>query len=245
MNQSKKAKIRKRIWNKLEENDVTRFPKPIEGRIPNFKGAEIAAKKLENIPDFREAKRVKVNPDSPQNPARSKVIEEGKTLLMPTPRLKQGFLRIRSENIPSGKEMKATTIKHSNEFGERVSLEELKGIDLVIAGSVAVTKEGKRVGKGGGYSDLEYAILRELDLGHPPVITTVHPLQLVRDLPQETHDVPMDWIVTPEEVIETNTSLEKPKGIEGELLSEEDFEEIPILKKLKKEKGPGSSLSDY
>jgi len=109
----------------------------------------------------------------------------------------------------------------------------MKDIDLVVAGSVAVSENGKRVGKGGGYSDLEYAILRELDLGEPEVLTTVHSIQVVDDLPHEKHDVPLDWILTPEKVVKTNTSLEKPSGIDWDLLDEEELEEMPVLKKIK------------
>lgn len=240
-----KSEIREKIWNKLEEKGVARFPRPVNGRIPNFKGADIASEKLEEISEFKEAEKIKVNPDSPQNPVRSKVIEEGKTLFMPTPRLKQGFLRIRQEDVPSGKERKATTIKHSNKFGESIGLEELPEIDLVVAGSVGVNKKGGRIGKGGGYTDLEYAILRELDLGKPPVITTVHSLQIVDELPRKKHDVSIDWIVTPEKTIETNTNLEKPSGIDWELLSEKDLKQIPILRELKNETGNNSSISNY
>jgi len=229
----KKSEIREDIWRKMEEEGIARFPTPVEGRIPNFVGAEKAADKLNEVPAFRNAERIKVNPDSPQNPVRAEVIKEGKILFMPTPRLRKGFLRIKPKKVPEGKEKRATTIKHSKVYGEHVEPEEMKGIDLVVSGSVAVSKDGRRVGKGGGYSDLEYAILRELDLGEPEVLTTVHPLQIVDDLPQEKHDVPIDWILTPEKVVETNTSLEKPSGIEWELLDEEDLDEMPVLKKIK------------
>ncbi len=228
-----KSEIRKEVWSEMEEEGVARFPTPIEGRIPNFVGAEEAAEKLDEVPEFLEAERVKVNPDSPQNWVRAKVIEKGKVLFMPTPRLREGFLRISPEDVPEGDEKKATTIKHSGRYGEKIELEEMEGIDLVVGGSVAVSKNGKRVGKGGGYSDLEYAILRELNLGKPAVLTTVHPIQLYSDLPQENHDVPLDWIVTSEQVIETKTDLEKPSGIHWELLSEEDLKEMPVLKELK------------
>lgn len=229
----RKSKVRQEIWSKMEDRGVARFPTPVEGRIPNFEGAEIAAKKLTELSVFREAKTIKVNPDSPQNSVRANVIREGKMLYMPTPRLRSGFLRIDPENVPQGKAKRATTIKHSGEYGEKVGLEEMKKIDLVVAGSVAVTEEGKRVGKGGGYSDLEYAILRELDLGKPSVVTTVHPLQIVEELPLESHDVPIDWVVTPEEIIETSNEFEKPEGIDWSLLSEEDIQNIPILQKLR------------
>ena len=55
-------------------------------------------------------------------------------------------------------------------------------VDNIEAMSVTgVTRTGKRCGKGEGYSDIEFAILREL--GHPPVAvaTTVHSLSVVDD----------------------------------------------------------------
>lgn len=229
----KKSEVRQEIWNKMEEEGVAKFPTPIEGRIPNFVGTEKAAEKLKGVPAFKNAQRIKVNPDSPQNAVRAEVIKERKVLFMPTPRLRDGFLRIRPEDVPEGKENKATTIKHSNVYGDPVDVEDMKEIDLVVAGSVAVSEDGKRVGKGGGYSDLEYAILREVHLGEPPVLTTVHPLQVVDELPHEKHDVPLDWILTPEKVVETHTSLEKPSGIEWELLDENDLEDMPVLKNIK------------
>ncbi len=239
----KKQEVRKLIWSELEEKDIARFPRPVKGRIPNFDGAEAAGERLEDIPVFGKAKRVKVNPDSPQKPVRRKVIENGKTLIMPTPRLKQGFLRINPSNVPAGKEQKATTIKHSKKFGELVDLEDLPNIDLVVAGSVAVSGDGGRVGKGGGYSDLEYAILRELNLGNPPILTTVHQAQIIDELPHEKHDIPIDWIVTPEDIIETNTDYKKPTRINWELLDRENLEKIPILRKLREK--TNLSLSDF
>ena len=37
-------------------------------------------------------------------------------------------------------------------------------MDLVICGSVAVNRQGARVGKGGGFADLEFALLVEAGL---------------------------------------------------------------------------------
>lgn len=217
----------------MEKNGVTRFPRPVEGRIPNFKGAKTAAEKLSNLPVFQKADIIKVNPDSPQHPVRAAVIREDKILYMPTPRLRNGFLRINSENVPPAEINKATTIRHSKKYGKEVEPEEMEEVDLIVAGSVAVTEDGKRVGKGGGYSDLEYAIVRELDLGKPPVATTVHPLQAVEDLPFQSHDVSVDWIVTSENVIHTLTPFEKPQGINWSQLEEEYLQKIPVLQKLR------------
>ena len=72
---------------------------------------------------------------------------------------------------------------------------ELTSVDLVICGSVAVNRQGARVGKGGGISDLEFALLVEAGLiGKPTVLaTTVHPLQVLDEAPPETtHDLRLD-----------------------------------------------------
>ncbi|MEM2935977.1 MAG: 5-formyltetrahydrofolate cyclo-ligase, partial [Candidatus Bathyarchaeia archaeon] len=95
-----KGRIRERIWKLLEDKEIARFPKPVYGRIPNFLGAEEAARRLTALPEFQKAKVVKVNPDSPQNPVREAVLSSGKVLIMPTPRLKAGFLVLDPKTIP-------------------------------------------------------------------------------------------------------------------------------------------------
>jgi 5-formyltetrahydrofolate cyclo-ligase len=57
--------IRKRIWDLLEAKDIARPPRPVHHRIPNFDGADRAAARLSSLPEFIEAKCVKVNPDTP------------------------------------------------------------------------------------------------------------------------------------------------------------------------------------
>jgi hypothetical protein len=83
--------LRKRIWDYMEENDIARFPRPVHHRIPNFVGADLAAKRLIQLPEFQSANIIKVNPDTPQRPVRHFVLEQGKTLLTPQPRLRTGF----------------------------------------------------------------------------------------------------------------------------------------------------------
>ena len=87
---------------------------------------------------------------------------------------------------------------------------------LLVCGSVAVNLSGARVGKGGGYSDLEYGIL--IDAGkidnHTTVATTVHPTQILRrHLMMTAHDLPIDLIATPRAVIDVERQYERPRGI--------------------------------
>jgi len=47
------------------------------------------------------------------------------------------------------------------------------------------------------------------------------------------HDIPVDFIVTPEGVIATERAFAKPVGILWEWLDKEKFDQVPILKWVK------------
>ncbi len=231
-----KDEIRKRIWDLLVERDVARFPLPPHGRIPNFQGAERAAQLLKETEAWQKAHVLKCNPDSPQRPVREYALSEGKTIYMAVPRLKEErcFIELHKNRI-YGSPSKAATIKGAFKWGKKVGPAHMKKVDMVIAGSVAVNEKGGRVGKGGGYSDLEYAIGREFGLVDvdTPVVSSVHDLQVVEDdIPMTMHDVPMDLVTTPTRVLEISKK-QKPHGILWDELDEGKIEEIPILKKLR------------
>lgn len=108
---------------------------------------------------------------------------------------------------------------------------DLQPVDLVVVGSVAANRAGTRIGKGAGYSDLEFAFLMEAGLvsEHTVVATTVHPLQVLdEDLPATNHDFGVDLIVTPDEVI-TCPSPHRPAGLVWEHLDAAKIAAIPAL----------------
>lgn len=233
-----KQTLRERIWDLLEREGVARFPTPIKGRIPNFIGAEAAAARLGELRAWQDARRLKCNPDAPQRPVRLRALKEGKQVFMAVPRLREEkcFLRLDPERL-AGKLHEASSIRGASALGEPVAPERLGRIDLVIAGSVAVHARGGRVGKGGGYSDLEFAIARELGAvdEDTPVLTTVHELQVVeQDIPMTRHDVPLDFIVSPERVVRTEREFPKPRSVHWDELSEEQVAEMPALAALRR-----------
>ncbi len=232
-----KQELRERVWDALEESGEARFPFPLHGRIPNFAGAEAAADRLAETPEWREAGTVKANPDAPQLPVRRRALREGKTLFMAQPRLRdpKPFLRLDPTEVAEIDE--ATTVSGVADHGVPVAPSEMPGIDLIVSGSVAVNEQGARIGKGEGYSDLEFAVLREFGLvdDATPAATTVHELQIVEGAPApEAHDVPMDLIVTPERTVRPDPRG-KPAGVDRSRLSEERLEEIPVLRRLRDE----------
>lgn len=227
-----KEALREKIWQLMEKQRVARFP-GARGRIPNFIGAEKCAKLLADLPVWQKAKVLKVNPDSPQRPIRQRALEEGKLLYMAVPRLRapKPFIELDPKKLKDSP-YRASSIKGAAKYGRPVSLDEMEKIDIVVCGSVAVNPRGARIGKGGGYSDLEYALLRQHGKvsADTPILTSVHPLQIVTDdLPMTEHDIALNFVVTPDEVIELEPCFPKPKGIYWNLLPSEKIEVIPVL----------------
>lgn len=228
-----KEAIRRQLWALLEEKRVTRFP-GAEGRIPNFAGAENCARLLSQYPLWKEAKIIKANPDSPQRAIRQRALEEGKTIYMAVPRLhtSKPFIELDPKRLKTSP-YSASSIKGATKHGRPVTLDEVEKIDLIVCGSVAVNRKGARIGKGGGYSDLEFALLiEEKIIGcYTPIVTTVHALQILKiEIPMTEHDIPLSAIITPEEVIPLKSHYQKPKGIYWHILPPEKIEAIPVLK---------------
>ncbi|UCH58165.1 MAG: 5-formyltetrahydrofolate cyclo-ligase [Candidatus Bathyarchaeota archaeon] len=236
----RKRELREEVWRLLEEEKVTRFPRPVRGRIPNFEGSEVASRRILGTEEFHAAEAAKVNPDYPQLEVRKGTLYAGKLLIMPSPRLRSGFLVLDPTKIPKRNCGRAATIRGAFQYGAQTDLD-LPPVDLIVCGSVAVTEGGTRVGKGGGYSELEYAVLRELGLveEETPIMTTVHELQFVEDAPIEEHDFSVDLIATPMRLVKADGPRIRPKGVLWDKLSEEKIERMPILKKLRQRSSAG------
>jgi len=220
----------------MDREGVSRFP-GAEGRIPNFAGAKLAAEKLATHRLWKRAKVIKANPDSPQTHARRLALEDGKKVLMAVPRLrdKHPFRLLDPKRLNKAQVREAATIKGAMRHGRVVALEEIPEVDFVLCGSVAVNLSGARIGKGGGFSDLEYGILIEaakID-EHTCIATTVHPIQILRDhLMATDHDLPVDVISTPRAVIEVERMYKRPRGILWDHLQPPQIHEIPILERM-------------
>jgi 5-formyltetrahydrofolate cyclo-ligase len=229
-----KEDLRRKVWQLLEHNAVQRFPGAY-GRIPNFIGAERAATRLTELAVWKKARAIKINPDAPQHPVRRQALADGKVvyLAVPSLRTEKCFIEIDPKRL-GRRALLAASILGATKYGRVVSPREVRAIDLVVCGSVGVRRDGTRVGKGGGYADLEYAILREEGKlkETTPVVTTIHPLQIVAEkVAMLAHDIPLDFLITPFEVVATRPAFPRPRGIYWDLLKAAKIEAIPSLRK--------------
>lgn len=69
-------------------------------------------------------------------------------------------------------------------------------IDLLIVPGVVFTKEGYRIGFGGGYYD---RFLKEYT---GTTLSLVHSKQLMNNMPIEPHDIPVQYLITENEIIQ-------------------------------------------
>jgi len=234
-----KDRIRAGIWERLIRDDVN--VGPVESRILNFVGADMAAWRLAQTPAWKAARVVKTNPDPPQIPVRLRALYDGKIVYTPVPELTKGFPFVRldpAELRAKGVEFEtAATAQGFLAAGQPVQFEEMEKLDFVVVGCVAVTRAGARTGKGGGFADLELGIFRELGKvdSETPVTTTVHSSQVVADdrLPMLAHDSALDWIATEAELIETRADYPEPAGVYWDAVQPDQFRNIPFLGELR------------
>jgi 5-formyltetrahydrofolate cyclo-ligase len=229
-----KQAVRERVWAALERGRVARFP-GAKGRIPNFKGAEAAAKRLASQPEWERAAVVKANPDAPQLPVRVAALADGKRLYMAVPRLRERkpFILLDPKRLRVDPR-DAASIKGAAVSGRPVAIDQMEHVDLIVCGTVAVNRKGVRVGKGGGYSDLEFGLLVEHGLVDraTAIATTVHQLQVLdEELPEEAHDFRVDLIVTSSEAIRARRR-KRPAGIIRDELDPAKQAAIPVLREL-------------
>lgn len=231
----RKDTIRRQVWDLLDQQGVVAGDGSAHGRIPNFIGADRAADQLAALPVWEGASVIKAVPDKAQLPARARALREGKVVYMAAPKLAppQPFYLLDPAQLAVPAEDAASS-RVAPSVARNVGLTELRPVDLIVCGSVAVNRRGVRLGKGAGYSDIEVALLAQAGLIGPAttIVTTVHPLQVVEDdIPETSHDFSVDVIVTTDEVI-TCAPPRRPSGLDWADLSAEQVAAMPVLQSL-------------
>lgn len=225
-----KQSARERMWTRLEQ---ARAVAPgVYGRIPAFIGADKAADRLAALPVWQCAQVVKAVPDKAQLPVRARALADGKLVYMAVPMLADALpFYLLDPKTLTARPVEAAAKEGAARLARKVGVENMQPVDLVVCGSVTVNRDGVRLGKGAGYSDIEVAILHEAGLISPDttIVTTVHALQVVdAPLPETEHDFSVDLIITPDEVISCGPAR-RPQGLVWEHLSPQKIAAIPVL----------------
>ncbi|XP_069595550.1 methenyltetrahydrofolate synthase domain-containing protein isoform X3 [Ranitomeya imitator] len=234
----------------MEHSNLADFPRPVHHRIPNFKAAHQASRRLTALEVFSHTQEIKVDPDKPLEGVRLAALQANKTLLIPTPRLRTGlFNRI---TPPPGANKEAlricSTSQGVKDFSIPLGLDSAMRVDLVVVGSVAVSEKGWRIGKGEGFADMEFAMMVAMGAvtERTVVVTVVHDCQVL-DFPEDLlddHDLTVDYILTPTRVIKTGCTRPKPQGIIWSKISRDLMSKIPILRRLQEmERSAGKDVT--
>jgi 5-formyltetrahydrofolate cyclo-ligase len=236
---SAKDTVRAEIWRGLVDTGVN--VGPAFDRIPNFVGADAAAKRLSELDEWKRARVVKCNPDPPQIPVRLRALYDGKLLFAPVPYLTKGFPYLRidpGELSAKGVDFEtAATAQGFLQHGVPISFEDMPALDFCVVGCVAVTRAGGRTGKGAGFADLEHGIFRELGktTADTPIATTVHSSQVVEDVRvvMEPHDNRLIFVATESELIRTGARQSPSAGVDWPRVRPDQFADIPFLNELR------------
>lgn len=233
-----KARLREEVWDAMSVPGIVRFPAP-RNRIPNFVGAEGAARRLAATDEWAHAQTVKSNPDSAQLPVRAQALRDGKLLYMAVPKLAEADpFFVLDPGCLADAPARAATIKGASRSARTVTFDDMSPVDLVVTGCVAVGEDGARLGKGGGFSDLEFALAAAAGLvdEHTVVVTTVHDVQVraAGEIPTTAHDMCVDMIVTPTRVVRVPRAVKALPALEWSELTREKIEAIPVLAQLER-----------
>lgn len=86
-------------------------------------------------------------------------------------------------------------------------VEALEQIDFILLPGVAFSRDGARLGYGGGYYDKLLERISKSSRGNPPaLVAAAFSMQLVNEIPQEATDRKVEWLLAENEVIECGAS---------------------------------------
>jgi len=203
--------------------------------IPSFNEQNKAAQNVRRLQAYKTSKNIFLSPDKPLVQVGVNALNDGKTVIMPTGGLRNGFFALHRSFIAMPKACVAVSSPGIAKFGRPAITKKTSrlDIDLVITGLVGVDQNGNRLGDGTGFFDLEYAILHELSCirNGIPVVGICHTEQIVDEVVSSPWDVPLDTIVT-QDGSRSFAKKDKKNAILWEHLSEKTVKNITLLYQL-------------
>ncbi|KAL7727991.1 hypothetical protein ACLKA6_018916 [Drosophila palustris] len=237
-----KRSLRVQTWKKIQEGKVGIGFNGIFNRIPAFVDADKAAALLTQEEEFKKAQHIKVTIDRALHDFKEQSLLADKSVYLPSTRDSSALcLKVEVPADATDEQKKESLrVQDIQKFRSEIGLDSKLKLDMVVIGSVVVSRDGYRIGRGNGFADLDIGLLIELGAITPEtaIVTIVHDVQVVDTLPVnlfQKYDSPVDIIVTPTEVIRVSKRLPRPNGVFWELLSERRLKILPVLQQLKEQ----------
>jgi len=245
--------LRQRVWSDLRRvaRPDSRFHWDFSAFIPDFEGSEACAAAVQALAVYRQAQVVCATPDNGLAEFRQRCLADGKTLIVPTYALGRGFWQLAPQAVPPDQQAFAATLDGLERFGQPYELEAVPLSvcpTLLVTGASVINTEGVRISADPSYFDLEWLILRSLELvtAQTPIVTIVHDCQVVEwpCAPRPISTI-TDFIVTPSRVLEVGPRYPKPDRLAWDELAWDVIREVPLLKALyeRDHAGPARSRS--
>ena len=100
--------LRKSVYDSIFNGGFSNRSNGDYGKIPDFKGSDIAAQTLAKSKEWKKSKTIFVSPDSAQTPVRYLALKDNKNLIMASPNLEHGYYFLDGSSL-DGVEMAAST----------------------------------------------------------------------------------------------------------------------------------------
>jgi 5-formyltetrahydrofolate cyclo-ligase len=189
-------------------------------RPPAFAGINRAAERLRRQPEYLRATLLAVMPDPALLQVRINALQDGKVLLLATPGLKQGLVRITNQDVPLPQRSRDLRGGALFKGGKPLRLPgaKLGKVGLMVGAVVAVDEQGNTLGDGRGLLDLFCTLLTSL--GAAGARTSLAVLAAAEQitptpLPQDPWDRGADIIVTPERTLRPAGAAHPAPSLEG------------------------------
>ncbi len=218
----------------------------LRDRLSRREGATLKAGKLAQLLRkegcYRRAGQIFVGPAPVLQQVRINGLLDGKDLIMPGPGLKDGFFLLKPFTVPFGDLPFAVTSKGLAKFARKLSRKDMSklNIDFLATDALAVDLNGNRLGDGTGFFDIAHAVLSTMDaLAEGSVVAAiVGPDQIAEPpLPTCNWDVPVNIVVTEEDIHAVPERAARASQIYWDSLSEKKIRKMTPLWWLRDERG--------
>lgn len=175
------------------------------GEQARAEGSTAISRRLFDFPPFRRAHRIAlfwgVRSEVETAPIVEQALALGKRIALPVTLMGERRLRLREICGEDG-ELQAGPMEIPQP-AERCPEVAPPEIELVVVPAVAFDPEGYRLGYGGGFYDRLLAKMGALKVG------IAFESQLVERVPRDQHDLPVDWIITDQRLIECRQARQR------------------------------------